>query len=72
MQYLGAISKMTEWFQLVSKTNINITLIQVFATNAEEDEAEQFFESLQYLLELTPPPQKKNVSFSSQGTEMQK
>ena len=63
MQYLGAISTMTEWFQLVSKTNINITLIQVFATNAEEDEAEQFFESLQDLLELTPPPKNKMCPF---------
>ena len=34
----------------------NITVIQVYAptTNAEEVEAEQFYESLQDLLELTP------------------
>ena len=42
----------------------NITVIQVYAptSNAEEAEAEQFYEDLQDLLELTPPP-KKNVLF---------
>ena len=40
----------------------NITVIQVYApnTNAEEAEVEQFYEDLQYLLELTP---KKDVLF---------
>ena len=40
----------------------NITVIQVYAptSNAEEDEAEQFNEDLQDLLELTP---QKNVLF---------
>ena len=40
----------------------NITVIQDYAptTNAEEPEAEQFYENLQYLLELTP---KKDVLF---------
>ena len=40
----------------------NITVIQVYAptSNAEEDEAEQFCEDLQDLLELTP---KKDVLF---------
>ena len=40
----------------------NITVIQVYAptTNAEEAEAEQFYEDLQDLLELTP---KKDVLF---------
>ena len=35
----------------------NITLIQVYAltSNAKEAEAEQFYEDLQDLLELTPP-----------------
>ena len=35
----------------------NITVIQVYAltSNAEEAEAEQFYEDLQDLLELTPP-----------------
>ena len=40
----------------------NITLIQVYAltSNAKEAEAEQFYEDLQDLLELTPP---KNILF---------
>ena len=40
----------------------NITVIQVYATtsNAEEAEVEQFYEDLQDLLELTP---KKDVLF---------
>ena len=48
----------------------NITVIQVYApaSNAEEAEVERFYEDLQDLLELTP----KKMSFSSQGTGMQK
>ena len=48
----------------------NITVIQVYAltNNAEEAEVEWFYEDLQDLLELTPP----HMSFSSQGTGMQK
>ena len=40
----------------------NITLIQVYAptSNTEEAEAEQFYEDLQDLLELTP---KKDIFF---------
>ena len=40
----------------------NITVIQVYAStsNAEEAEVEQFYENLQDLLELTPP---KDVLF---------
>ena len=47
----------------------NIMVIQVYAptSNAEEAEVEQFYEDLQELLEH---PQK--MSFSLQGTEMQK
>ena len=47
MQYLDAISKMTEWSLLV---------IQVYflTSNAEEAEVEWFYEDLQDLLELTP------------------
>ena len=39
---------------------LNITVIQVYAPtrNAEEAEAEWFYEDLQDLLELTPPPPK--------------
>ena len=35
----------------------NITVIQVYApnSNAEEAEVEQFYEDVQYFLELTPP-----------------
>ena len=42
----------------------NITVIQVYTptNNAEEAEAERFYENLQDLLELTPP---KKMSFSS-------
>ena len=61
MQYLGAISKMTEW-SLFSSKPFSITVIWVYVptTNAEEDEADQFYEDLQDLLELTP---KKDVLF---------
>ena len=49
----------------------NITVIQVHAPtdNAEEAEVEQFYDDLQDLLELIP---KKKMSFSSEGTGMQK
>ena len=48
----------------------NITVIQVYAltSNAEETEAERFYEDLQDLLELTPP---KNVLLIT-GAGMQK
>ena len=45
MQYLAAVSKMTEWSLFISKANHSIiTVIQVFApaTNAEEAEVERF------------------------------
>ena len=47
MQYLDTISKATEF---------DITVIQVYAptSNAEEAEAEWFYEALQDLLEPTP------------------
>ena len=54
MQYLDAISKMTEF---VSKAkSFNITVIQVYAptSNAEEAEVEWFYEDLQDLLEQKP------------------
>ena len=47
----------------------NITEIQVYASNVEEAEVEWFYEDLQDLLELTP---QKKMSFSLQGTGMQK
>ena len=62
MQYLDAISKMTEKSLFVSKPNHSITVIHVYAptSNAEEVEVEWFYEDLQDLLELTPP---KDVLF---------
>ena len=60
MQYLGAISKMTEWSLLVSKANHSISVIQLYTpiSNAEEAEVEWFYEDIQDLLELAP---EKNV-----------
>ena len=63
MQYLDAISKMTEWSLFVSKANHSISQkIQVYAptSNAEEAEVERFYEDRQDLLELTP---KKDVLY---------
>ena len=66
MQYLGAISKITECsFHSVHFQGkpFNITVIQVYAptSNAEEAEVERFYEDLQDLLELIPP---QKMSFS--------
>ena len=62
MQYLDAISKMTEWSLFISKANHSISVIQVYAStsNAEEAEVEQFYEDLQFLVELT---HRKDVLF---------
>ena len=62
MQYLDAISKMTEWSVCFQGKPFNIIVIQVYAptSNAEEAEVEWFHEDLQDLLELTPP---KDVLF---------
>ena len=57
MQYLDAISKTTEWsFVHFQGKPFNITVIQVYAStsNAEEAEVERLYEDLQDLLELTP------------------
>ena len=63
MQYLDAISKMTECslVRFQAKT-FNIRVIHVYAltSNAEEAEVEWFYGDLQDLLELTP---KKDVLF---------
>ena len=56
MQYLGAVSKMTEWSLVHYQGKpFNITAIPVYArtTNAKEAEGEQFYEDLQDL-ELKP------------------
>ena len=70
MQYLGAISKTTEWSVCFQGKPFNITVIQIYAliTNAEEVEVELFYEDLQDLLDLLP----KKMSFSPKGTGMQK
>ena len=54
MQYLGAVSKMTEW-SVCFQGNINIAVIQVYVptSNAGEADAAWFYEDLQDLLELT-------------------
>ena len=53
---------MIEWPLCFQGKPFNITVIQVYAStsNAEEAEVEQFYENLQDLLELTPP---KDVLF---------
>ena len=62
MQYLDAISKMTEWSVCFHSKPFNITVIQAYAptSNTEEAEVEWFYENLQDLLELTP---EKDVLF---------
>ena len=59
MQYLGAVSKMTEW-SLFQGKSLNSTVIQVYTQTNNAEEAERFSEDLQDLLELTP---KKEVLF---------
>ena len=55
MQYLGVISKMTEWSVCFQGKPFSITVIQVYAptSNAEGAEFEWFYEDLQDILELT-------------------
>ena len=62
MQYLGAISRTTEWSLRFQGKPFNITVIQVYVltSNAEEAEVEWFYEDLQHLLDLTP---QKDVIF---------
>ena len=63
MQYLEAISKKRQNDLCFQGKPFSITVIQDYAltSNAEEAEAEQFYEDLQDLLELTP---KKDVLFT--------
>ena len=62
MQYLDAISKMTESSVCFQGRPFNMTVIQAYAptNNTEEALVEWFYEDLQDLLELTP---KKDVLF---------
>ena len=54
MQYLDAISKMTEWSLVRFQGKpLNITVIQAPTNNTEEAEVEWFYEDLQDLLEIT-------------------
>ena len=52
MQYLDAISKMTEWSVRFQGKTFSITVIQVYAPTSNAEEAEQFYEDLQDLQEL--------------------
>ena len=72
MHYLGAISKMTEWSQFLSKAKRwTSQVMQVYAltTDAKEAEVNWFHEHLQELLELTSKKKSQNktekISFSS-------
>ena len=62
MQYLDAVSEMTEWSVHFQGEPFNVTVIQVYVStsNAAENEVEWFYEDLQDLLELTP---QKDVLF---------
>ena len=63
MQFLGEVSKRTEWSVRLQGKPSNITAIQVYAPtiNASEAEVEQFSEDLQDLLQLTL--KKKDILF---------
>ena len=62
MQYLDAVSKITEWSVCFQGKPFSITVIQAYApaSNAEDAEVEWFYEDLQDLLKLTP---QKDVLF---------
>ena len=62
MQYLDAISKITDRSVCFQGKPFNITVTQVYAptSNAKEAEVERCYEDLQDLLELTP---KKDVLY---------
>ena len=63
MQYLDAISKMTDDICSFPRQTIQYhgnPLCPINPSNAEEAEVERFYEDLQDLLELTPP---KDVLF---------
>ena len=66
MQYLGAVSKMTEKSVCFQGKPFNISVIQVYVptSSAEEAEVEQFCKDLQDPLELTP---QKDVFFYHRG-----
>ena len=61
MQYLVAIKNKKMISVCFQGKPFNIIVIQVFAPTSNAEEAEQFCEDLQDLLELTPP---QKMSFS--------
>ena len=67
MQYLDAISKMTERSVCFQDKPFSITVIQVYApnSNAEEAGVDQFYDNLQDLLELTPQKDDKGLECKS-------
>ena len=68
MQYLGAVSEMTEWSHFISKANHSAYGNPRLSPNHyEEAEVEWFYEDLQDFLKLKP---KKDVFFIM-GTGMQ-
>ena len=68
MQFLGAVSKMTEWSRFVYKANHSVIQVYAPTSNAEEAEVERFYEDLQDLTELTP---KKDVLFITRDQNAQ-
>ena len=54
------VSKTTEWSLFIFKANYSVSVIQFYASTTNAKEAEQFYDELQDLLELTP---KKDVLF---------
>ena len=66
MQYLDAISKNDRMISVHFQGKpFNIMVIQAYVLNSNAEEVEQFYEDIQDLLELTPPPKKKKyMSFS--------
>ena len=60
-QYLGAVSKITEWSLFISKANHSVSVIQVYPLTkiTKEAEAECFYEDVKDLPELTPKKEKR-------------
>ena len=71
MQYLGEISKITEWSLFISKANNSLTqwsksMPQVYTPTSNTEEAEQFYEDLQDLPRTNTP---KRCPFHYRGLE---
>ena len=61
MQYLGGLKNDRMISVCFQGKSFNITVIQVYAPTSNAKEAEQFYDNLQDLLELTP----KKMFYSS-------